>query len=305
MPGDGCEGCSGGSCRRASVGWTASAPERYVMELPLAPPVLLTCSPEDCRAIFTERDGALLFGEGLRRFAPHEAMFGHDAIAALDGEDHTRFRRQLTAAFHGEALKGYEEGIVAVTERRIGSGRWAGRCRSPSSPSDLARDVIATTVFGVTRAGPGAAAAGRRSIAWTTALNSLELAGRFAAAIVMRGWWAPYPRIHSIHAEIAAVAREEIAERRAAPPDPRRRTAWPASWPTTRRPCPTTRSSPPCTCSSWPAGRRRRPRSPGWPSVWLVIPRRWPAASRMCATAARATSSPRCRRRCGCARRCR
>jgi cytochrome P450 family 135 len=32
----------------------------------------------------------------------------------------------------------------------------------------------------------------------------------------MRGWWAPYPRINAIHAEIAAIAREEIAERRAA-----------------------------------------------------------------------------------------
>ena len=133
------------------VGWTASAPERYVMELPLAPPVLLTCSPEDCRAIFTERDGALLFGEGLRRFAPHEAMFGHDAIAALDGEDHTRFRRQLTAAFHGEALKGYEEGIVAVTERRIGEWPLGRPVPFAELTQDLARDVIATTVFGVTQ----------------------------------------------------------------------------------------------------------------------------------------------------------
>ena len=204
------------------VGWTGSAPERYVMELPLAPPVLLTCSPEDCRAIFTERDGALLFGEGLRRFAPHEAMFGHDAIAALDGEDHTRFRRQLTAAFHGEALKGYEEGIVAVTERRIGEWPLGRPVPFAELTQDLARDVIATTVFGVTepaRAQRLGAALDRLD----AALNSLELAGRFAAAIVMRGWWAPYPRIHSIHAEIAAVAREEIAERRAAPPDPRRR----------------------------------------------------------------------------------
>jgi hypothetical protein len=204
------------------VGWTESAPERYVMDLPLAPLVLLTCSPDDCRAVFTERDGALLFGEGLRRFAPHEAMFGHDAIAALDGEDHTRFRRQLTAAFHGEALKGYEEGIIAVTERRIGEWPLGRPVPFAELTHDLARDVIATTVFGVTqpaRAERLGAALDRLD----AALNSLELAGRFAAAIVMRGWWAPYPRIHSIHAEIAAIAREEIVERRAAPADPQRR----------------------------------------------------------------------------------
>lgn len=204
------------------MGWTEEAPERYVMELPLAPPVLLTCSPEDCRAVFTERDGALLFGEGLRRFAPHEAMFGHDAIAALDGEDHTRFRRQLTAAFHGEALKGYEEGIVAATERRVAEWPVGRPVAFAELTHELARDVIATTVFGVTapeRARHLGAALDRLD----AALNSLELAGRFAAAIVMRGWWAPYPRIRSIHAEIAEIAREEITERRAGRPDPLRR----------------------------------------------------------------------------------
>ena len=202
------------------VDWTESVPERYLMALPLAPKVLLTCSPDDCRAVFTEREGALLFGEGLRRFAPHEAMFGHDAIAALDGEDHTRFRRQLTAAFHGEALKGYEEGIVGATERRVSEWPLGRPVAFADLTHDLARDVIATTVFGVTqpdRARRLGAALDRLD----AALNSLELAGRFAAAIVMRGWWAPYPRIRAIHAEIAAIAREEIAERRAARSDGR------------------------------------------------------------------------------------
>ncbi|MGZ4175228.1 MAG: cytochrome P450 [Solirubrobacteraceae bacterium] len=203
------------------VRWTDAVPERYVMNLPLAPPVLLTCSPDDCRAIFTEREGALLFGEGLRRFAPHEAMFGHDAIAALDGADHTRFRRRLTAAFHGEALKGYEAAIVAATERRIPEWPRGRPVRFAELMHGLARDVIATTVFGVTEPERGrrlGAALDRLD----RALNSAELAGRFAAAIVMRGWWAPYPRMRSIHEEIAAVAREEIAERRRAPGAQRR-----------------------------------------------------------------------------------
>jgi cytochrome P450 family 135 len=198
------------------VRWTDSVPERYVMDLPLAPAVLLTCSPEDCRAIFTERDGALLFGEGLRRFAPHEAMFGHDAIATLDGPDHTRFRRRLTAAFHGDALRGYEAAIVSVTERRIPGWPRGRPVRFADLMHELARDVIATTVFGVTepeRARRLGAALDRLD----RALNSAELAGRFAAAIVMRGWWAPYPRIRAIHEEIAVVAREEIADRRQAP----------------------------------------------------------------------------------------
>ncbi len=176
------------------VRWTDAVPERYVIDLPLASPILLTCSPEDCRAIFTERDGSLLFGEGLRRLAPHEPMFGHDAIEALDGEEHTRFRRRLTAAFHGEALRGYERGIVEVTERHVAA--WPARepVRFAELTRDLARDVIAATVFGVTE--PRRAQRLRAALDQLDgALNSLELGARFAAAILMRGWWAPYPRI--------------------------------------------------------------------------------------------------------------
>jgi cytochrome P450 family 135 len=195
--------------------WTDDRPTRYVLDMPLAPRMLLTCDPEDCRAIFTERDGALLFGEGLRRFAPHEAMFGHDAIAALDGEDHTRFRRQLTAAFHGDALKGYELGIVAVAARRIAEWPLGRPVRFAELARELARDVIATTVFGVTE--PTRARRLQRALDdLDRALNSLELAGRFALAILTRGWWPPYPRINAIHAEIAAVTMEEIAARRTA-----------------------------------------------------------------------------------------
>jgi cytochrome P450 len=201
---------------RRFLDWTEAVPERYKIELPLAPTVLLTCSPEDCRVVFSERDGALLFGEGLRRFAPHEAMFGHDALDALDGEDHTRFRRLLTAAFHGEALKGYEQQIVAITEREVARWPVGEPVAFAELARELAREVIAAVVFGVTA--PARNARLQRALdRLDRALTSLELAGRFAAAILMRGRWAPYPTMTAIHAEIAAVTHEEIAERRATP----------------------------------------------------------------------------------------
>jgi cytochrome P450 family 135 len=197
--------------------WTDSQPERYMLRLPFAPRVLLTCSEDDCRAIFAERDGALLFGEGLKRLAPHEAMFGHDAIEALDGEGHTAMRRLLTAAFHGDALKGYEQGMVSITERHIERWPVGQPVRFAQLAQHLARDVIAATVFGVTEP----SRAGRLQVALDQldrAFDSLELSARFAAAILLRGRWAPFPRIDAIHEEIAAVTREEIAERRANPP---------------------------------------------------------------------------------------
>jgi cytochrome P450 len=194
--------------------WHGRVPDRLTLAVPLLPRILLLGDPEDARAVFTERDGALRFGEGLRRLAPHEPMFGHDALDALDGPEHTHFRRVLTAAFHGDALRGYERGIVAVTERHLrgfSTGvpvSFRALCRA------LARDVITETVFGVREP--------RRAERLANALDrlddiveSLELTGRLAAAVLRRGRWAPYPRIEAVHADIAEVTREEIAERRA------------------------------------------------------------------------------------------
>jgi len=195
--------------------WTDRTPERYLVTAPLAPRLLMTSSAEDCRAIFTERDGKLLFGEALRRFAPHEAMFGHDAISSLDGDDHTRFRRRLTGAFHGEALRGYEDVIVAQTEAALVDWPLGSPVPFAELTHRLARDVIVAAVFGVT----DPARAKRLQIALDRLdkmLNSAELGVRFAAAIVMRGRWAPYPHMRSIHAEIEAIAREEMTARRAA-----------------------------------------------------------------------------------------
>jgi cytochrome P450 len=185
--------------------WTDRTPERYLVKVPLAPALLMTSSAEDCRAIFTERDGKLLFGEALRRFAPHEAMFGHDAISSLDGDDHTRFRRRLTGAFHGKALRGYEDVIVTQTEAALRD--WPLRRPVPFAELThrLARDVIVAAVFGVTHP----TRAKRLQIALDRLdkmLNSAELGMRFAAAIVTRGWWAPYPQMRSIHAGTSSTA---------------------------------------------------------------------------------------------------
>jgi cytochrome P450 len=196
--------------------WSECEPDRYVMKLPLAPRMLLTCSPEDSRAIFTDRSGTLLFGEGLRRFAPHEAMFGHDALSVLDGEEHTKFRRKLSSAFHGEALRGYEAGIESATERGVRD--WPVGTETQLAPlmHALARDVIAATVFGVTD--PERFARLQRALdGFDRALNSVQLAARFALAIAMRGRWAPFARMQAIQDEIEAITKEEIAVRRASP----------------------------------------------------------------------------------------
>ena len=194
--------------------WTDTVPERYWLGLPLAPRVLFTCSPEDIRAIFSERDGVLQFGEGMLRLAPHEPMFGHEAMKRLDGGDHVRVRRQLTSAFHGDALKGYERRIVELTQRHMND--WP--LNQPVKFSDLSRllvrDIIAAVIFGVTELDRT-----RRLLAVLDRLedvvNSAQMTARMLVAIVLRGRWAPYPEMERIHADIEDITREEIADRRA------------------------------------------------------------------------------------------
>lgn len=194
--------------------WHGRVPDRLTLAVPLLPRILLLGDPEDARAVFTERAGALRFGEGLRRLAPHEPMFGHDALEALDGPGHTDFRRVLTAAFHGDALRGYERGIVAVTERHLRDFSTGVPVSFRALCRTLARDVITETVFGVREPFRAARLAGALD-RLDDILESLELTRRFAAAVLRRGRWAPYPRIEAVHADIGDVTREEIADRRA------------------------------------------------------------------------------------------
>jgi cytochrome P450 len=196
------------------LGWHGRVPDRLSLSVPLLPEILLLGDPEDARAVFTERDGSLRFGEGLRRLAPHEPMFGHDALDALDGPEHTHFRRVLTAAFHGEALRGYERGIIDITERHLRGFSVGVPVSFRALCRTLARDVIAETVFGVREPLRAAQLSGALD-RLDDILESLELSGRFAAAVLARGRWAVYPQIEAVHAEIADVTRAEIAARRA------------------------------------------------------------------------------------------
>src|SRR2546423_107726 len=72
--------------------------ERFLVDFPVGPKLIVTSSPQDAKAVFSDRDGALSFGELLRRFTPHESLFGSDAFIFLDGEAHVAERRKIAPA---------------------------------------------------------------------------------------------------------------------------------------------------------------------------------------------------------------
>ena len=85
--------------------------ERFLIDIPLGPKLVVTSSPQDAKAVFSDRDGLLSFGQLLRRFTPHEALFGSDAFIFLDGEAHVQEKRKIAPPLHGKALKSYEREI--------------------------------------------------------------------------------------------------------------------------------------------------------------------------------------------------
>ena len=93
--------------------------DRVLIDFPVGPTVVLTSDPEDAKAVFANRDGALSFGEMLRRFTPHEPLFGSDAYIFREGDEHLKERRKVAPPLHGKALKSYERAMVDIVLRRL------------------------------------------------------------------------------------------------------------------------------------------------------------------------------------------
>ncbi|WP_446221265.1 cytochrome P450 [Nocardia sp. IBHARD005] len=196
--------------------------ERVLVDLPLLPKMLITSSPQDCKAIFTERDGALKLGEALRKMAPHEMLFGSEMIDWWNGANHALLRKKVTPAFMGKALRGYEEAIVDAAERRVAEWPVNTPVTFTHLMQDLARDVIMSVVFGVTES--------ERRTRLEQAFKDLDrvlaspsMLGRYAFAMARGGKWPSFPELDDINNRIDAITIEEIEYRRANPSDEERK----------------------------------------------------------------------------------
>lgn len=195
--------------------WLLKHEDRVVFEVPFLPPLLATASPDDCKAIFTDRE-CLRFGEALRRMAPHEMVFGSEMIDWWNGDNHMPLRRKVMPAFDGAALEGYEEAMIAAASLRIAEWPVDAPVSFSKLMHALARDVIMSVVFGVTEEK-------RRQrlehafIDLDEALRSPGMIGRYFLAMGRGGKWPRFQKLDAINAKIDAITQEEIDHRRAHP----------------------------------------------------------------------------------------
>lgn len=190
--------------------------ERFVLDVPLLPTMLWTSSPDDVRAVFQDKSRALSLGTALRRLAPHEIVFGDRIMTWWASDNHTEVRRAVTPAFMGKALQGYQSAMEDVARRMTRELPTGTPIRFHSYARTMAREVIMSVVFGVTEP--------QRRAKLSDSMDELDrLIGskgmglRYAAAMLSRGRWLPFPALDRVLSDLDRVTYEEMAARRAAP----------------------------------------------------------------------------------------
>lgn len=187
--------------------------DRFLVELPAMPKMLVTCSPEDARAAFTEHEGVLSLAEALKRFSAHRVLFGPDNVIFLDGEEHTRERRKLAPPFHGELMKSYEPAIVEIARERIESAPIGEPVAFLELTKRFVLDVMRAVIFGVSD-DERQRRLDEAMLRYCRVVESEHFLRFGTLGVLFTGAWRRYPPLDRAAAAVDAIVLEEIAERR-------------------------------------------------------------------------------------------
>jgi hypothetical protein len=189
--------------------------ERFVVDLPAFPTLLVTSKPEDAKAVLGAGDGSLSFGQVLSRFMPHDVLFGEDAFIFMEGEEHLRERRKIGAPFHGAALKAYEGRMEDVARHALRS--WTLDRPAPFIKLGyrLSMDVMMSVIFGVRGERSARLEAAMR--AYCNVVHQPAFLGLSFLAAFTGGHQLPYPPLQRGADAADALILAEMAERRRHP----------------------------------------------------------------------------------------
>jgi hypothetical protein len=189
--------------------------ERFVVDLPGMPKLLVTRSPEDAKPILTDRDRSLSLGGALHRLTPHPVLFGDDSLIFLEGDEHARERRKIAPPFHGGLMKSYERAMAEIASEQI--ERWP--TGHPTAFVPLAQqfvlNVMRSVIFGVS----GGERMRRLHQAMLNYCRVAESDGFLALGVlgvVLTGRWRRYRPLERAAAAVDEIVLEEIGERRRA-----------------------------------------------------------------------------------------
>ncbi len=170
--------------------------------------LIVLARPADIRTVFTGPASVFHAGEGNVILGP---IMGQHSVLLVDEDTHVRVRRLLMPAFHGAALRGYQQVVADLAEAEV--DRWpSGR---PFASHDrmhaLTLEVILQVVFGVTD--ETRLAAMRPLVRRVVDIGPLVLLGWFYPKLQGFGPWRKYLAVQE---ELDRLLYAEIAQRRGA-----------------------------------------------------------------------------------------
>jgi cytochrome P450 len=186
----------------------------FTIRLPLTPPFVMLCDPEDIREALTAPPDVLLPGSGARVLEP---IVGRHSVILLDGDAHMEQRKLLLPAFHGERMRRLTGLVEAVAEHEVAS--WPDTEEVALHPrlQRLTLEVILRAVFGL-RPGPRLDALRERLAAMLAfgddPLSLLPVPTEGPVARVL-GRVGPYARFRRDQAQADELIFALVAERRA------------------------------------------------------------------------------------------
>ncbi len=170
--------------------------------------VVLLARPEDIRTVFTGPATVFHAGEGNAILGP---VMGEHSVLLVDEDKHRRVRRLLMPAFHGTALRGYQDLVSRLAVAEV--DRWpTGRTfRAHERMNALTLEIILQVVFGVTD--QARLATLRPLVRGIVAIGPMIMLGWFYPRLQGIG---PWKRYMTFQRELDRVLYAEIAERRRA-----------------------------------------------------------------------------------------
>jgi cytochrome P450 len=170
--------------------------------------VVLLARPEDIRTVFTGPATVFHAGEGNAILGP---VMGEHSVLLVDEDKHRRVRRLLMPAFHGAALRGYQDLVSRLAVAEV--DRWpTGRTfRAHERMNALTLEIILQVVFGVTD--QARLATLRPLVRGIVAIGPMIMLGWFYPRLQGIG---PWKRYMAFQRELDRVLYAEIAERRQA-----------------------------------------------------------------------------------------
>lgn len=188
--------------------------DRFTFNFPGTGKVVGLTASQDIKRLHSMSPDSVEMASVIKRFFPHHVLFGENNLVGLDGRPHIQARRLVSPPLHGEALRGYQDVMVARTLQALDEWPWGTPASFRDRMAPVALDIVMSAVFGVTDE-ERLHRIREASIAFLGAAFTKRFMLDTVVATIRGGrWTGNYDYLFRKRLAVEDIIREEIAERR-------------------------------------------------------------------------------------------